>query len=215
MTYSGFFDGAAKPNPGEIGMGVSIIDDKLCEIDWGYAYKPYGTNNEAEYLSVILLMRQALYHGYTRLDCYGDSQVVIKQINGEWSVSAESLKKLNKKALELASKFEYISFTWIPRNKNSRADELSCIAIDKKGSRRKKQATKNVVKTTASESNISHLPIKGKTIVRLLKNGNYLIVEDTVTCIINTKTMSCNCPVFIINNQCKHTNTFIQCNQQA
>ncbi|MCI2285929.1 ribonuclease HI family protein [Colwellia sp. MSW7] len=215
MAYSGYFDGAARPNPGELGMGVSIVDDQQREIDWGYAYKPHGTNNEAEYLSAILLMRQALHHGYTKLDCYGDSQIVIKQINGEWSVSAESLKKLNKKALELASKFEHISFTWIARNKNSRADELSRIAIDNKDSDRKKQKVTNEVIESAPVSNVTPLQTKSKTIVRQLKNGNYLVVEDTLTCIVNTKTMSCNCPVFIINNQCKHTNTFIQCNQQA
>lgn len=215
MIYSGYFDGAAKPNPGQLGMGASIVDEQECEIDWAYAYKHHGTNNEAEYLSIILLMRQALGHGFTKLDCYGDSQLVIKQINGEWSVSADSLKALNKKALELANQFEHITFNWIERKKNARADKLSNIAIEKKGNDRKKE---NIIANENKASvkiTVAQLPIKNKVVVKQLINGNYLIVEDEVTCIVNAKTMSCSCYVFNVNKQCKHTNTLIECKKQA
>ena len=215
MIYSGYFDGATQPNPGEMGMGVSIVNNQQQEIDWGYAYKSHGTNNEAEYLSLILLLRQSLHYGVTELNCYGDSKLVIEQVNGKWSVSKDTLKPLHAKVVSLASHFEKISFSWIARDKNKRADELSRLGIEYKKSNRKERDQSSTSKNVATDIKVHSLEPKTKIIVRDLKNGNYLVVEPTETSIVNTRNMSCSCSAFFTNKQCKHINTLIGFQKQA
>ena len=55
--HTGYFDGATNPNPGELGLGACIVDHKGDEVIATSSYRPYGTNNEAEYLSLILLLK--------------------------------------------------------------------------------------------------------------------------------------------------------------
>ena len=79
--HTGYFDGATNPNPGELGLGACIVDHKGDEVIATSSYRPYGTNNEAEYLSLILLLKMAKKAGIKELECYGDSKLIINQVN--------------------------------------------------------------------------------------------------------------------------------------
>ncbi len=122
--YQAFFDGASFGNPGHLGAGFIILNkDKVI-----YKYSKYvgvGTNNEAEYIAMISLLQFAVKSGIRHLKIFGDSQLVINQISGEWRVKAEHLVVLLEETKTLIEKIPFISIEWIRREENKLADELS------------------------------------------------------------------------------------------
>ena len=124
--YDGYFDGSAIPNPGKMQCGYVIIDLNTNQwISKGNKKLGHGTNNIAEYSGLIKLLEEALWQGIYHLTVKGDSQLVIKQMNKEYKVKNEKLKKLWDKAQSLASNFETITFEHVPREKNTFADQLT------------------------------------------------------------------------------------------
>ena len=83
------------------------------------------TNNEAEYTGLILGLNTALKQGITELQVRGDSQLVIRQMQGKYKVNSPKLAPLHKCATTLAAKFTKIDYDHVYRDKNQRADALS------------------------------------------------------------------------------------------
>jgi ribonuclease HI len=124
-----YFDGCSKGNPGPSGIGAVLY--KNCEEIWAncqYIGKK-RTNNEAEYCALIMGLEQSHKHKVKILSVYGDSLLVINQLNGIYKVNNSKLIPLFEKVLKLKSNFEYIEFTHIYRDKNVRADELANLAL--------------------------------------------------------------------------------------
>ncbi len=118
-----FFDGSAHPNPGEMGIGATVkCCGKVMEISKKVGY---GTNNIAEYLALIEALKLARKMGAKSVNIYGDSSIVIEQINGRWKVRNEKLKDLKKEVMELLGKFKRWRAEWIPESKNERAHKLA------------------------------------------------------------------------------------------
>ena len=136
--YVVFTDGGARGNPGPAAVGAVIKDE-----DDGRTIKSYGesigqgTNNEAEYRAVILvLQKMKLLLGKKKLkeisvDVNMDSELVVKQLNGEYKIEEERLFPLFIKVWNLKIDFEEIKFHHIPREKNKEADRLVNEALDK------------------------------------------------------------------------------------
>lgn len=122
-----FFDGAAKGNPGPAGYGFVLKTEKR-DIE-GYGYLGQTTNNVAEYYGLIKGLERALQEGITELSIYADSQLVVRQIKGEYKVKAPHLKPLFNKACELLKKFERVNIFFVGREKNKDADRLANLAI--------------------------------------------------------------------------------------
>ena len=123
------FDGCSKGNPGLAGAGAVIYQGS--EEIWASSLfiGEKITNNYAEYTGLILGLEQAIELNIKVLMVEGDSMLVINQMTGLYQVKSPALLNLYNKSKELESKFDEIYFTHIYRNKNSRADELSNIAI--------------------------------------------------------------------------------------
>ena len=123
------FDGCSKGNPGLAGAGAVIFHYNN-EI-WGRSHfvGNKNTNNEAEYMGLIIGLKEALSMNIKNLSVEGDSLLVIKQMKGEYKVKSEKLLSLYEEASQIAKQFETITFTHIYRNNNKRADELSNIAV--------------------------------------------------------------------------------------
>ena len=122
------FDGASKGNPGLSGAGAVIYENG--EEIWSAAeFLGYKTNNQAEYQALILGLKGALNLGITVLSVFGDSLLVVNQINGIYKVKSSSIFNLYEEVLALRDRFEYIEFNHVYRDKNKRADELSNIAL--------------------------------------------------------------------------------------
>ena len=92
------------------------------------------TSNQAEYSGLIAGLEMALKQGIRKIAVYGDSQLIIKQMKGEYQVKNEGLKPLWKKTNELLEKFDSVSLHHIPRNLNQRADSLANFAMDSRNS---------------------------------------------------------------------------------
>ena len=121
-----FFDGCSKGNPGRAGAGAVLYNPEGAEVFAESVFAGYSTtNNEAEYTGLILGMNEALKHGITELQVCGDSQLVIRQMQGKYKVNSPNLVPLHQCAATLASKFLKIEFEHVYRDKNQRADALS------------------------------------------------------------------------------------------
>ncbi|RUM30463.1 MAG: ribonuclease H [Aquifex sp.] len=123
-----YFDGAAKGNPGPAGIGYVLIIEKR-----KYTHsKAVGekTNNQAEYLALIEGMKKAKELGVKELVVKGDSQLVIRQMEGKFKVKNANVKPLFKEAKELENYFEKVTYEWIPRKENKEADALANLEIE-------------------------------------------------------------------------------------
>ncbi len=118
-----WFDGACSGNPGPMGAGaLVIVDGKRFEVSSGPGR---GTNNEAEYLGLIGGLRKALTEGATTVTIQGDSQLILRQLEGKYAVRAANLRPFYQEALGLLRKFSGYDLLWIPREENEDADRLA------------------------------------------------------------------------------------------
>ncbi len=124
-NYVLFFDGCCKGNPGPGGAGAVIYNNGI-EIwaDCAFVDKKV-TNNIAEYTGLLLGLKQALKLGIKNIVVNGDSQLVVKQMNGIYKVTSENLIELYKTAKRLQLSFDSISYNHVYRKDNKRADALS------------------------------------------------------------------------------------------
>ena len=128
-TWHAWFDGATKnTNPGIRGIGAVLKGPAGQRVEIAQEIG-VGTNNEAEYCALMAVLDAAAEAGVRDLIVYGDSQLVIKQVSGEWMINAPGLVPLCKTVLELKALISNVSLCWIPRDKNIEADALSKRAI--------------------------------------------------------------------------------------
>jgi len=129
--YVIFVDGSSRGNPGQAGAGVLIQDtDGTVLLEQGY---PLGrmTNNEAEYNALILGLEEALVLKAERVTLYADSELMVRQMNGQYRVKKPHLKALNTRANRLAGALTEFTITHVPRERNQSADRLAQQASSK------------------------------------------------------------------------------------
>lgn len=129
MKYYIYTDGAARGNPGPSGAGIFITDEHGNEVARLHKFLGERTNNVAEYAALYLALSQAKKKHFKEIVIYSDSELMVRQIRGEYRVKNEGLKKLYRKVMELLGYFEY-RFYHIRREKNKIADQLANLAID-------------------------------------------------------------------------------------
>lgn len=127
-----FSDGAARGNPGPAGAGAVILSPDGATVARLGRYLGEATNNCAEYNGLLLGLRRALELGATEVEVYADSQLVIRQLAGQYRVRNEALRPLFDEALWLLKRFRKHSLHHIPRERNGAADEMSNRAIDER-----------------------------------------------------------------------------------
>lgn len=129
MQATLFTDGGARGNPGPAGMGALLFsDDKL--IDFDGAYHEHQTNNQAEYKALLIGLNMARKNKVRNLACFLDSELIVKQLNGEYKVRNESMISLYQEVQKLKENFESIEFVHVPRKQNKHADKLVNIILD-------------------------------------------------------------------------------------
>lgn len=123
-------DGGSRGNPGEAAIGVVVeLSDKKLEIGERIGI---ATNNVAEYKAIIKGLEVALKRGAKSVDCFLDSELVVKQIRGEYRTKDAKMVELARQVSALNDRFENVSFFHIPREKNKAADKLVNAALDRK-----------------------------------------------------------------------------------
>ena len=131
-TYVLRFDGGSRGNPGVAGAGMVLYDANTASEVWcgrSYIGDSY-TNNEAEYTALLDGLRGAFSMGARHIVVQGDSQLIVKQIEGEYRVKSEKLRPFYQEAIKLLGEFSSFQISHIPRADNARADELANEAMD-------------------------------------------------------------------------------------
>ncbi|KAL4439633.1 hypothetical protein ABPG74_004035 [Tetrahymena malaccensis] len=122
--YFLFFDGASKNNPGPSGIGFAIFDNDQ-KIYQQAIHTGFKTNNQAEYLALLYGLKSSLSLGIELLNVYGDSQLIINQMNNLYRVKDRNLILYNGECKQLRTQFKHVNFKYIPREQNQLADSLA------------------------------------------------------------------------------------------
>lgn len=127
-----YIDGASMGNPGPAGVGLVLEDGRGEVLTQVGRFIGEATNNEAEYLALIMGLEEAIINGPPQegLVAKSDSQLLVKQLAGEYRIKDKKLKPLYQWAKRLASALENFKLEFIPRGENKKADKLALMAID-------------------------------------------------------------------------------------
>jgi ribonuclease H / adenosylcobalamin/alpha-ribazole phosphatase len=124
-------DGGSRGNPGPAGYGAVVRTEDgstiLAETKQAIGR---ATNNVAEYRGLIAGLDDAVKLGVTEAAVFMDSKLVVEQMSGRWKVKHPDLIELHAQAGKLASRLDKVSYTWVPRARNSHADRLANEAMD-------------------------------------------------------------------------------------
>jgi ribonuclease HI len=125
-----FADGASRGNPGPAAVGAVIKDEQGRLIASISQRIGKATNNQAEYRAIVAALEEAIRFGARRVDIKMDSELVVKQINGEYRVKKVTLKPLYRQVKRMQGSLGSFTITHIPRWQNSEADKLANKALD-------------------------------------------------------------------------------------
>ena len=126
-----FIDGASQGNPGPAGIGVAFLQHGNAKpLATIYKYIGETTNNVAEYTALIYALQEALIRGYRALQVHTDSELVAKQLSGEYKVRDATLMPFYDQYQHLKQGFTALQVTAIPREQNRLADQLANEAVE-------------------------------------------------------------------------------------
>jgi ribonuclease HI len=123
-------DGASRGNPGPASYGVVVRNGQGERLDGLSGRLGRGTNNYAEYQALIAGLEYALKNGHTRVEVRSDSELLVNQMCGAYTVRSAILRPLYDRAKLLSRKFERFSIRHVPREENREADRLANHALD-------------------------------------------------------------------------------------
>ena len=127
-----YTDGAARGNPGPAGAGAVIVSPDGHIVAKIGKFLGESTNNVAEYMGLILGLKRAKAMGIKELEVLADSELMVKQLAGDYAVKADHLKTLHDEAKALLRGFSWVEVRHIPREENAQADAMSNRAIDER-----------------------------------------------------------------------------------
>lgn len=125
-----YIDGGSRGNPGPAGYGVSVEDEDGRVIDELNGPIDVATNNGAEYRGLIAALEYLVANGHRDATIRSDSELLTRQMRGEYRVRQPALAALHARAGELASRLGRVRFEHVPRERNRRADALANAAMD-------------------------------------------------------------------------------------
>ena len=138
MRLSVECDGGSRGNPGPAGTGSSVKDAAGVEVGCVWQFIKHATNNVAEYqglinglnLAVEIAEQQGVEPESLSVDVRMDSKLVVEQMSGRWKIKHPDMKPLAQEVKRIEGKLAQVSYTWVPRAQNARADELANRAMD-------------------------------------------------------------------------------------
>ncbi|MDS0221968.1 reverse transcriptase-like protein [Haloarcula sp. S1AR25-5A] len=124
-----YFDGASRGNPGPASVGYVLVNDSGIVTEGGETIGT-ATNNQAEYKALIRAVEVARDFGFDDVHIRGDSELIVKQVRGEWDTNNPELRENRIRVRELLTDFDDWQIEHVPREINDRADELANDALD-------------------------------------------------------------------------------------
>lgn len=131
-----YIDGGSRGNPGPAGFGVQIVDGDGTVIAELCGSLPDTTNNVAEYHGLLAALSWAVDHGHGPLHVRSDSELLVKQLRGEYRVKHPGLQPLYRDARALIGRIGHVTFEHVRRELNKQADRLANLAMDQAAERR-------------------------------------------------------------------------------
>ena len=128
-------DGAARGNPGDAGCGAAIFDENGAVVKELSRYLGRTTNNVAEYEGLLMGLDALIQLGRKKIRVQSDSQLLVRQLNGEYRVKDEKLKVLYQRAMSLLRQFDSYRILHVYREMNKVADRLANRGIDEASQR--------------------------------------------------------------------------------
>jgi ribonuclease HI len=125
-----YTDGGSRGNPGPAGIGIVLLRESGDVCCSGGRFLGECTNNVAEYRALIWGLKTAVNCGVTDLLVRADSELVVKQMRGEYRVKHPGLQPLYARAKDLAREFASVRYEHVRREQNTHADELANAAMD-------------------------------------------------------------------------------------
>lgn len=145
-------DGACSGNPGPAGLGVLIchpcgeVYEEISE------YIGEATNNVAEYRAFVKALERSRVLGLKRIAVYSDSELLVKQVLGEYKIKNKDILKLATEAGEICKSFQKLYLKYLPREQNVRADKLARLAIKKHTTKLPLKAKRIISKSQAGQA---------------------------------------------------------------
>src|SRR5579884_730761 len=124
-------DGGARGNPGPAGYGVVIEDETGKKVAGLSQYLGHRTNNYAEYSGLLAALQYAVDHGCKGLKVISDSELLVRQLRGQYKVKHPTLIELHGRAKQLIAKLDWFEIGHVLREKNREADRLANEAMDR------------------------------------------------------------------------------------
>jgi len=125
-----YIDGGARGNPGPAGYGVRIQTPDGTLVDELHGALGIATNNVAEYNGLLAALQWALDHDVRRVHIHADSELLVKQMRGEYRVRNPGLQPLYVRARLLVAQLDDVKFEHVRREFNTEADRLSNLGMD-------------------------------------------------------------------------------------
>ena len=129
-AYQANVDGGSRGNPGPAAYGVVVRDPRGEIVARLKKYIGKNTNNVAEYFGLIAALDYAQNHGIRALRIESDSELMVKQMRGQYKVKSEELKPLFERAKKMSQMFESFRISHVYREQNKEADALVNQALD-------------------------------------------------------------------------------------
>jgi ribonuclease HI len=175
-TATMHIDGAARGNPGPAAYAIVLARPGLPVIEEADTIGK-ATNNVAEYTALIEGLELATELGVKKLAVFSDSELMVKQMRGEYRVKNEDLRPLYEEAKRLAASFESFTITHVRREQNKRADEIGNEALDGKPRKRGQPAPSEPESPTKSER---VAPPKTPSVTRSVTTTDANVREDAL-----------------------------------
>jgi len=131
QTIVAYIDGGARGNPGPAGYGVRVENERGDLIEELCGFLGSATNNVAEYNGLLAALRYANEHGHRIVRIKSDSELLVKQMIGQYRVKNPGLQPLFQQAQSLARTLERVAYEHVRREQNKDADRLANLAMDK------------------------------------------------------------------------------------
>ena len=125
-----YIDGGSRGNPGPAGYGVQIVDDSGQVVAELHQSLDHATNNIAEYQGLLAALAWALEQGLESLHIRSDSELLVRQLKGEYRVKNPGLQPLFQEARERVARIGKVTFEHVRREFNKEADRLANLAMD-------------------------------------------------------------------------------------
>jgi len=145
-------DGACSGNPGPAGLGVLICHPSGEVYEEISEYIGEATNNIAEYRAFIKALERARVLGLKRIAVYSDSELLVKQVLGEYKINNKEILRLVTEASEICKSFQKLYLKYIPREQNSKADKLARLAVKNRSVKISPKAKKVNSKSQAGQA---------------------------------------------------------------